>query len=561
MKNKLISIAIATLSLIGITTAIHSKADIKVEETNFSVIADRTNKPSAYCRNSDGSLIDENYSNSGNFCICCCAKGNTTIMSFDNDFAYCIGKHWQDAPTALTQVDKNFDIPLDQPEYASIFSIAAAGASSGTSLYGLNSTDLYYVTQCAIRSSLYGIPAENLAFYDENGIYNENMTAEFIRLRQTESEIIIPDEKIIEINTEFSDTTQVMIDNHLYYCYGPFFPEVYDTNFEEYYVNFTSEEQYSFISDTRNAYQTDNINQFPSDIPFFIYADALYQDDISVNINTNVFTTYYEPLIYVAHDKTYQDIAQIHITQKPTLISTELSVKNNETVGNLLINKKFIDDCIEVSDTFLISQPRFSIRHISGKYIVGTLINGHIVFNRFSDEPTEFSLNFDSTLFIENLPAGEYYICEVEGADEYIAEIPELLIENNSEDNIVDFINKKERPEITTTICTTTSYEMEITTTEDIEITEITTSTNYITTEYLLTESTPEETTFENIITQPVIVTEKITPSTSYKAPVQSTQYKRNISSSPHTGESGVTIFAAIFAMTASAVLALKFKK
>lgn len=501
----IISAAAVLLAVIAGTT-IKARADMKVETTSFSVTADRSRKPGAYCRNADGTPISTDYSTCDNFCISQYADGNASIMSYDGAPAFCIGTHQQNAPYSLIDVEKRSDIPFDDPAYAMIFRIAAAGSSTGTSAYGLNDADLYYVTQCAIRAHLYNIPTENLAFFDENGNRNDAMTAEFIRLRQAaeQSPAVTPAELVLY--DEYAEAVPVYIEDSCYYRYGPYYTYNTQTEISYYTVNISEENEHIFVSSDQSPSVTENTSGFSASDAFYIYIDAVYTEEAAFTINTETVVTDYSPTVYIAYDKSYQDIFQLKISEQPKNISTELKLKNTNTTGEIMLNKRFIADELDITDASLISQPRFTIKNTAGKYVSGIISNGKIIFDHFSNEPVEYALSSDSTLYISGLPTGEYYISEVQGAKGYTAENAEISINNTHELDTCEIINVSE----TTTVITTPV----VTTTEALTTTGTTTScetTSSVTSEAVTsistTETTSEETTVSNTTAPEITIT------------------------------------------------------
>ena len=54
--------SLIVLGAAGAGTMLHSKADMKIETAEFSVSADRSQRPSSYCRNADRSPVSRDYS-------------------------------------------------------------------------------------------------------------------------------------------------------------------------------------------------------------------------------------------------------------------------------------------------------------------------------------------------------------------------------------------------------------------------------------------------------------------------------------------------------------------
>lgn len=541
--KKIISVIISSvvLTALGTGTMLHSKADMKIEKASFSVSADRSHRPSAYCRNADGSAISHDYSSSDNFCISQYANGNATIMSYDSFPAYCIGNHLQNAPVSLMQATRCSDIPYDSEEYGAIFRIASAGASSGTTEYGLDETDLYYVTQCAVRTYLYGISPDSLAFYDDNGNLNEAMTNDFIRISNAANETYIPFESIIETDSSESSAVPVYTEDKCFYRYGPFYTYSEYTDFDTYTVEIRNTDSPVIISAMSDIISTESETRFESDYPFYVFIDASYEEEITLDLNAETTVTKYDPTVYLSDDQNYQNIFQIRITDSNELLSGELSLKNTDTKGDIQLNKKFIAENTEIYDLDLISQPRFSIKNEYGKYINGIQSDGKIIFDHFSEEPSEFSLTSDSVIYVSGLPAGEYTICEIKGANGYEARDAEIIINNTAELNTCEIVNES----IVTTTEITTSETTASETTADTEITIILTTATYMTniaettTPEIITSETTSET--QTLSTHPVTVK---TPSNP------------RIPHSPKTGDSRKIYFLLVMITLSGIVIA-----
>lgn len=538
--------SVVVLCAVGAGTALHSKADMKVETADFSVSADRSQRPSSYCRNADGSPVSSDYSSSENFCISQYANGNETVMSYDGYPAYCIGNHLQNAPTSLMQATRCSDIPYDDPEYAAIFRIAAAGASSGRTDYSLSSTDLYYVTQCAIRGYLYGIAPESLAFFYEDGTLNDNMTNEFFRISYAAREEYIPFSS--ELKTASSDEApvQVFTDEKCYFRYGPFQPYSEYTDISYYTLECDAEENV-IISAFSDFVASESKTEFQSDLPFYVYIDSTYTEEVNISINSEAHVTRYNPTVYLSSDAAFQNIFQISITDADERLSGELRLVNTDTTGDIRLNKKFLADNMELNDLSLISQPRFSVKNQNGKYVCGIQSDGKIIFDHFSAEPVEFALTSDSIIYISGLPVGEYTVCEIKGADGFEALNSEITLSNTIELNTCEIINES--------IITTTTAAVTTTVTENTTVSETTTASD-------ITFTLPETTVLLTNITEEVFsettaeTTEESTetsPSIKYSNPSNP-----KIPHSPKTGDNRYPGSALIVLLTVSGLIVFR---
>lgn len=548
----------AVLAGTGAATMLHSKADIKSEAADFSVSADRSRRPSAYCRKSDGSPVGNENSSSENFCIAASAEGNQNILSADGLPAYCISTHRQKSPTDLTRVTKLTEIPYDSEEYGALFRMASAGASTGTSEYGINDDDLYYVTQCAVRAWIYGINYEELAFFNDDGSLNAEMTNEFRRIAEAafEEPEISGTEIIIDDSDSFSE--KIFTDNSYYYRYGPFQPYSDYTDAETYTVSGTWDSDNVIVTPFEDLISAGSFSEYSFDYPFYVYIKSTYQDEVMLDITADTEITRCEPAVYLSSDESIQNIFQVFVTNSEEKLSGHMSLKNTDTIGDIQLNKKFIADNTEISDEDLISQPRFAVKNEHEKYVSGIQSDGKIVFDHFSDEAVEFALTSESEIYISGLPEGEYTIYEIRGAEGYEAQRSEIAITNTCELNTCIFVNES----VTTTITTTVTTEE--TTTEQ---TTSVTSSETTATETEVTTTLPEETTATEI-TEPDVtetITSETTVSETTSESVSSTVNSRRdssvrISSTPKTGDNR-HYAVIVLLMTVSLAAALSFRK
>ena len=545
-----IFVLITLIVTTGAIKVLRSDADVKIEKTHLSVEADRSQPPSAYCKNADGSLLGWEYSNSGYLCIDCNFHGNVNIMSYEGNIAYCIGHHNQKSPTSYTQADKYTDIPLDSPEYSAILSAAAAGASGENGIYGLSRTDICYVTQCAIRSIVYGIPSENLAFFDADNNYNAAMTDEFRHLRQAANQPLQPKQAVLELDATGVSAKPYYINGFCYYRYGPYHPISPEHELNEYTVSYNGKASEIFASDISEPSDITQTHIFNSASSFYIFLNAKYQETVAVTITADTVVKTYSPTVYLSYDSGYQNIAQLKIYDSLINLKNEFTLQNYNTTGEIIITKKFLSEQTQISDTELISQPRFTVRCSNNQYVNGIYSNGKIIFDSFTDIPIEYSLNADnSSLCISELPIGEYFICETKGADGFYAQIPEISILNTGGTVTTDYINYQQTTASTTQTELSESSESEI-------ITETESVTSPVTTEYIpVTENS-----FSESYSVPY---EKITEQES--TPAQ-TQYKSRVmlSNAPATGESSNRTIYVTFFISLSAVIIttiIKYKK
>lgn len=574
--KKLITVIslISVLAVTGTATIIKSKADIKTEKTEFAVSSDRSIRPSAYCRYTDGSPVGNELSTSDNFCISGMAGGNMSLLSYDGRPAYCIGLHTQNAPTSLMQVTKLSDIPYDSEEYGAVFRIAAAGASTGTTEFGLSDTDLYYVTQCAVRCFLYNTGADNLAFFDENGNINNEMTNEFRRISEAAYSSYIPFDTELTIDDSQASEEKIFSGDKCYFRYGPFYTYSEYTDIEYYTLSGFEGNDSVIISSFEEI--TDYTSEFTyeSSAPFYVYIDSVYEEELNININSDTHVTRYSPTVYLSGNDGYQNIFQLNITDSDESLSGNLTLKNTDTTGDLKLNKKFLADNTEIIDHNLILQPRFVIINEQGKYVSGIQSDGQIVFDHFSDEPIEYSLTENSEIYVSGLPVGEYRIIEEQGAEGYTAQESELSLTNTNELNFCEFVNVSIVTTTETTVITTTTFTE--TTSSMSETTTVTSGTTAITTGSTVQETTalsdftltlPSETPLrtdiseeyetESVTTDSTIPETEFTTLNTVKTPAISV---RKTPGSPKTGDSKFPLASLISLMAVSAVSLIIFR-
>lgn len=559
--KKLITVitSLIVIAAAGKAAQLHSKADMKVETADFSVSSDRSHRPSAYCRMADGSPVGENISTSENFCISGMADGNMSLLTYDGLPAYCIGLHTQNAPTALMQVTKLSDIPYNSDEYGAVFRMAAAGASTGTTAYGLSDTDLYYVTQCAVRCYLYGTGSENLAFFDDNGNLNTDMTNEFHRISSAAYETYIPYEPVLTIDQSAAYDEKTFTDDKCFFRYGPFYVYSEYTDIPGYSISASETDGWSVITPLSELTDTESVYEYTADTPFYVYINSAYEEEIALEITSEKNVTRYDPTVYLAGSENCQDIFQLRITSSDETMYGNIILKNTDTTGDLKVSKHFMADNTEISDKYLISQPRFAIKNEKDKYISGIQSDSKIVFDHFSEEPVEYALSSASEIYVSGLPVGEYRIFEIQGASGFEARETEVMIYNSVELDVCDFINES----ITTTTVTTPA---ETTTTATETTTGTETSATSVTVPETFTVTVTEE-TFGTDITE-YFETETVSESTAEESEEYS-QISLNTPSvsvprvpgTPKTGDNRFPVSILIPLMTLSASIALKFRK
>ncbi len=587
MKKSLsVIITVAVLAAGSTAFALKPKADVKTETTSFSVSSDRSRAPSAYCRRSDGSPVGSEYSTSDNFCICGSAMGNASILTYDGLPAYCIGDHIQNSPVSLMQVTKLTDIPYDSEDYGAVFRMASGGASTGTTYYGLNETDLYYVTQCAIRTWLYDMEPDSLAFFDADGNYHEGMSEEFRRIYNTAYDE--PDPECTGIITDDSgaETKTVYYGDKCFFRYGPFVPYAENADIEYYEINYSSDDAEAVITPFGDLINLNSENRYNAETPFYVYLNAAYSGELELEITSEIHTEKYSPVVYLSSDDRYQDIFQIQMTDFNEELFGYYSLSNSDNTGSIKLNKRFLAGEADICDSSLISQPRFTVKNSDGKYISGIQCDGVVIFDHFSDTPVEYALTENSDICISGLPLGEYTAYEVKGAEGYEALECEIPVNNTYATDICNFVNVSvtttaaTTPEVTTTTEeVTTAVTTAETTTETVSETPVTETTEDVTTDSttvttvtttVSTSVTGTETTFEEItLTLPTEVTymseitethetEKVTTSetenTSETHQVSRKQRSDSrISATPKTGESGFPAAAVLVLMAFSA--------
>lgn len=475
--KKLLYIPLVSVVIIILAAAfsLHSKAELQTEDIPFSLESQKGIQPSAYCINSDGTKLSDEYSFSGYFCIPGNSDDSINLMIYEGDYAYCIGTHSQKSPLSVTDAVKCTEIDYDDANYKQYISALTAGTTEN--IYGLSETDMYYITQCALRTIRYGLPEDMLSFFSPDGIENTEMTSEYRRILSESHIINSPEKKQISINS-IDSTGNLKIENKKpYMSYGPYYAEA-DFECDSLLISVKDNDNKILLTD-QNGIVFHNEMEIKNGEAFFIMLDSLSEEEYTIVITTSVSSVESSPVLYLAKDDRYQDIIQIKSKEKDDIISAELRIKNEETYGTLNIQKIFEDSGIQITDHNLYKQPRFTIKLDHEElYADGIYTDKGIIFTSFSDTPTEFALDENTGyLSISGLPTANYIISESKGAEGYYSEETEKEISLNSDGCTVDFINKKINPPETTTYNEKTDlYTTQCTTTEKI-ITETTTVT------------------------------------------------------------------------------------
>ncbi|MDO5561048.1 MAG: hypothetical protein Q4F95_15840 [Oscillospiraceae bacterium] len=479
------------------------RADITVESADFSVTIDTGTSPSAYCMCADGSMMPYEYSNSGYLCIDKNLYGHINHMTFEGEPVYCIGRHTQRSPGSTTTVDKCSDIPLDSPEYAAVFSAANAGASHMKGIYGLSEYDMYYVTACALRSIVYGISPDSAAFYDTNHNYNEAMTNEYRHLLECSAQPVRQTSSKIRFNTDGICAVQVTADDKCYYRYGPYNPEADEPADNTYNLSVSVPDSVCFISCDPEAHNSSSCTSYNFGDSFYVYINASYTDNVSISVKAALNTTDYYPVVYLAADSSYQNIARLSVSENTVTNETQLVLSNSNTCGDLRITKKFMDNGESITEPGLSDEPRFTIQTADNLYVAGTFEDGVLTYESYTPFKTEYGLNTQSNdLIVKNLPVGEYIINESKGAEGYVAEIDTISVCNTAFEDEVVFINNAIHEE-TTTVCTTDITQL----TSPTELTSETTLTSEQTTQLTtINTDTPSQSQVSAASSTPVCI-------------------------------------------------------
>ncbi len=435
--------------LMAVAFSLHSKAELQTEDIPFSLESQKGIQPSAYCMNSDGTKLSDEYSFSGYFCIPGYSDNSINLMIYEGEYAYCIGTHSQKSPLSVTDAVKCTEIEYDDANYKQYISALISGTTTNT--YGLSETDMYYITQCALRTIRYGLPEDMMAFFSPDGIENTEMTSEYRRILSESKNIHSPAEKHISINSSESVHNLKIENNKPYILYGPYYAEA-DFEYDSLYVSVEEKEQNVLLTD-QNGCCFYNEMEIKDGEAFYVMLDSLSEDECTIAITAPVTAAELSPVLYLAKNDSFQDIIQIKKFEKNSIISSELKIKNENVQGTLSIQKVFEDSGIQITDNYLNKQPRFTIKLESEElYANGIYTEDGILFTSFSDTPVEFALDEKSgNLSISGLPAANYIISESKGAEGYYPEENEKEINLNSEGCTVRFLNIKNTPPETTT--------------------------------------------------------------------------------------------------------------
>ena len=383
------------------------------ESLNLSVILDTSKKPSAYCMTHGGSPITSSYSTSNYFCIDKSHDGNVLFMTYQNNPVYCIGTHHQLIPQNEVPVNSEADKSLDS-QYARLYSAAITGFSDPTTNYSkLNDVDFYYVTQCAIRAILYDIPYQALAFYNIDGTINNAMTEEFINI-MIKSRTALTNSPQISVNENVNKEI-VSIENNFYYKIGPYQARPTSGQFETYSVLINGHEN-SFASKNPSLSTIEKETLFNYNESFYVYTPANTNTSLNIEISSNTFHKIYTPTVLLAEDTTYQNVFYINHSPNTSNVKTNFNISSEVALGSLTINKTLLTKDGIISDEALYKQIAFTIKNIDSLYLNSTSLNGNYSFSSFSNSSTIYNLDEKGSIFINNIPIGDYFISEIQGA-------------------------------------------------------------------------------------------------------------------------------------------------
>lgn len=452
--KKYLTIPIITIIILLFTAVfcIHSKAEMQTEDIPFSLESQKGITPSAYCINADGTRLSDEYSYSGYFCIPGKSDDSINIMIYEGDYAYCIGTHKQKSPLSVTDAVKCTQIDNDDEKYRQLISALYAGTSENPN--NLSNTDMYYITQCALRTIRYNLPEDMLAFYDTDGNPNEQMTSEYKRILSASHNRDTVMSGNISVNDKASVRCLKIIDNTPFYLYGPFYPEA-DFNCESFSVTAEENNNNILLTDSNFTIHNEEL-KLQTGEAFYVMLNSKLEKEINISVRAMSGYTEYIPVVYLAKNDSYQDIIQLKKEEKTHITETKLNLRNSDVPGTLTIHKIFKENEIPLEDHDLFKQPRFTVKLASENlYAGGINTNNGIEFSSFSETPTEFSLDEKTGTFtLYGLPTGEYIICESQGADGYDPENAEQTISVNSQKSELTFVNSRTYTPETTTACT-----------------------------------------------------------------------------------------------------------
>ena len=449
MKKLLYVIPISViLILLTAALSLHSKAEMQTEDIPFSLESKKGIHPSAYCMNSNGTKLSDEYSYSGYFCIPGNSDDSINLMIYEGEYAYCIGTHSQKSPFSVTDAVKCTEISYDDANYQQYISTLTAASESK---YGLNETDMYYITQCAIRTIRYGLPEDMMAFFTPDGNLNTEMTNEYKRILSESHTVYSQEDKHISIDNSNSEKILKLKNNEPYISYGPYYANadfLYDT------LSLSlKENNKDIVLINQDGTEFNNEMEIGAGEAFYVMIHHHLETDCTITITASLSTVESTPVLYLAKDDKYQNIIQIRKAEKTNIISDDLTIHNENTHGTLTIQKRFEDSGIQITDKELYREPRFTVRlSTEEKYANGIYTDEGIIFTSFSDTPVEFALNENTgNIVISDLPEANYIISESQGANGYYSEENEKEIVFNSDECTVTFINLKLTPPETTT--------------------------------------------------------------------------------------------------------------
>lgn len=450
MKKLLYILPVSVILIImAFAFSLHSKAELQTEDIPFSLESQKGIKPSAYCINSDGTKLSDEYSYSGYFCIPGNSDDSINLMIYEGEYAYCIGTHSQKSPLSVTDAVKCTEISLDDANYQKYISALFAG--TGENIFGLNETDMYYITQCALRTIRYNLPEDMMAFFSEDGTENKEMTSEYHRILSESKNVYSPEEKQILINSSESIKSLKIENNKPYVLYGPYSAQA-DFEYDSLTVS-TNDTENSILLINQNGTIFQNTMDIQSGEEFYVMIDPLLESECTVSITAEILSSGSVPVLYLAKDDNYQDILQLKRYVKDDIVTADMTLKNENTHGKLTIKKIFEDSGVQLTDKALYKKPRFTIKLASEElYANGIYTDEGFIFTSFSDFPVEFYLDENKgSLDISGLPAAEYIISESKGAEGFYTEENEKEILLNSVGFTVTFRNIRTTPPETTT--------------------------------------------------------------------------------------------------------------
>lgn len=447
-KFKITFMVSIILAILGIGFTVYAYTS-----TPLNANKDISTAPYSYCVNSDGSKISNSYSNSGYLCIDSSHNNKACVMTYNGEYVYCMGNYDEHTPDGTVTGQLYDDVALTNSDYSKMFAAAFAGASGNTNVNGVTGTDLYYVTQCAIRALHYGISANSLSFYTASGTYNADMTAAFRTIMSAANTSLKNQTGKVSISGS-ANQTLVNINGVSYWRSGPYTPTFTDCTPANYSVVLSNNS--AFHSSSATPTSTSNSRGYTAGSSFYVYSPANSKGSTTINVNASVTLNQYNPTVYLV-ESGYQNVIGIKDVTSQVDIKEGTEVAWDTAVGSLRLNKQMatndgiILDQDEVSYS-LMKDCQFVLKDSTGAYLTATYNSSTSTYTCTGttasiNSATKFAVSVLSGrnmyTTINNVPIGTYTVAEKKGMDGYtLAADKNVTIENNAQ-SAVTFVNRQ----------------------------------------------------------------------------------------------------------------------